>query len=126
MKSDSSEIEKRVNLIYSMLLQGLQRKAVIQYCSNQWGVGERQVDTYLVKARELMSDDSQKDLDYKKSEILAQYYDLYNKSYDLEDYKECRNILANIGNILGVNSPEKIDLKSEVKQINIINLGDGE
>ena len=124
-KSDSTEMEKRINTIYAMLLQGLQRKSVLQYCQEKWEIGESSVDQYLKKARLLMSDDSQKDIDYKKSEILSQYYDLYNKSYKNEDYKECKNILQQIATMLGVNAALKMDLTSggkelQTPQINII------
>jgi hypothetical protein len=108
-KSDSSEMEKRINTIYAMLLQGIQRKTIIQYCTKTYEISERQVDTYLKQARELMTDESYKDLELKKSEILAQYYDLYHKSYKALDFKECRNILGNIDNILGISAPKKID-----------------
>lgn len=64
-----------------------------------------------------MSDDSQKDLEYKKSEILSQYYDLYNKSYALEDYKECKNVLQLISITLGVHT-NKTDITSNGKEIN--------
>jgi hypothetical protein len=116
-KSDSSEMEKRINLIYAMLLQGLQRKTIIQYGTKEWSICDRQVDDYLSSARKLMSDDSQKDLEYKKSEILSQYYDLYNKSYALEDYKECKNVLQLISITLGVHT-NKTDITSNGKEIN--------
>ena len=117
-KSDSSEMQKRINLIYSMLLQGLQRKAIIQYCSKNYEISDRQVDEYLAKARQLMSDDLVENMDLKRSEILAQLNDLYNKSYLLEDYRECRNILAQITSILGVEAIKRTDITSDGKSIN--------
>jgi nucleotidyltransferase/DNA polymerase involved in DNA repair len=124
-KSDSSEMQIRINTIYAMLLQGLQRKSIIHYCADKWEISERQVDEYLRQARLLMSDDSQRDIDYKKSEILSQYYDLYNKSYKNEDYKECKSILESISKVLGVSAPAKLDMTSNGESINIINLGNG-
>lgn len=117
-KSDSSEIEKRVNTIYLMILQGFQRKQVIQYVAEKYKVGERQADAYLEKAREIIKSNIDTDSSNKKNEILNQYYDLYQKNYKLEDYRECRNILINISSVLGVEAPKKTDITTNGKDVN--------
>ena len=116
-KSDSSEIEKRVNTIYLMILQGFQRKQVIQYVAEKYKVGERQADAYLEKAREIIKSNIDTDSSNKKNEILNQYYDLYQKNYKIEDYRECRNILINISSLLGVEAPKKTDITSGGEKI---------
>ena len=116
-KSDSSEIEKRVNTIYLMILQGFQRKQVIQYVAEKYKVGERQADAYLEKAREIIKSNIDTDSSNKKNEILNQYYDLYQKNYKIEDYRECRNILINISSVLGVEAPKKTDITSRGEKI---------
>jgi len=116
-KSDSSEMDKRVNTIYLMLLQGFQRKQIIQYCSDNFKIGERQTDEYLGKAREIIKSNIDCDTSSKKNEILNQFYDLYQKNYALEDYRECRNLLTNISNILGVEAPKKTDITSNGETI---------
>ena len=118
MKADSSEIEKRVNTVYLMILQGFQRKQVIQYCSENYNVGERQTDEYLSKAREILKSNIDNDTSSKKHEILNQYYDLYQKNYQLEDFKECRNILKDIAVVLGVEAPKKMDFTTNGETIN--------
>lgn len=121
-KSDSTEIEKRVNVIYLMLIQGFQRKTIIQYCAKNFEIGERQADEYIKKARDTMSAEMDIATDLKKSEILSQLYDLYTKNYKIEDYRECRNILSQISDILGVKAPEKVESNSIIK---LISLGNG-
>lgn len=125
-KSDTTEMKKRVNDIYLLLLQGFQRKSIIQYCAENYKIQERQVDVYLTKARKLISENIIDDCNYKQNEILTQLYDLYQKNYDEEDFKECRNILGQISLILGVNAPIKtvnnnfneVITKEEVSLIN--------
>lgn len=109
-KSDSSEYEKRVNQIYLLILQGFQRKQIIQFVAENYKVGERQTDEYLQKAREIIKLNIDTDTSSKKNEILTQLYDLYNKNYLDEDYRECRNLLAQISNILGVEAPKKTEM----------------
>lgn len=116
-KSDSSEMEKRVNTVYLLILQGFQRKQIIQYCSDAFKVGDRQTDVYLTKAREIIKSNIDNDTSSKKNEVLNQFYDLYQKNYQLEDYRECRNLLANISNILGIEAPKKTDITTNGKEI---------
>lgn len=118
-KSDSSEMDKRVNIVYLMLLQGFQRKQIIQYCADNFQIGERQTDEYLGKAREIIKSNIDCDTSSKKNEILNQFYDLYQKNYALEDYRECRNLLTNISNILGVEAPKKTDITSNGETIKV-------
>ena len=116
-KSDSSEMEKRVNQIYLLILQGFQRKQIIQFCSENYKIGERQTDEYLFKAREIIKSNIETDTSSKKNELLNQYYDLYRKNYEEEDYRECRNILKDIGAIFGVEAMTKIDLTTNGNSI---------
>lgn len=118
-KSDSSEMDKRVNIVYLMLLQGFQRKQIIQYCADNFQIGERQTDEYLGKAREIIKSNIDCDTSSKRNEILNQFYDLYQKNYALEDYRECRNLLTNISNILGVEAPKKTDITSNGETIKV-------
>jgi hypothetical protein len=126
-KSDSSEMDKRINIIYLMLLQGFQRKQVIQYCAENFKIGERQTDEYLGKAREIIKSNIDCDTSNKKNEILNQFYDLYQKNYKLEDYRECRNLLMSISAILGVEAPRRTDITTNGQSIStIIKWGDSE
>jgi hypothetical protein len=117
IKSDSSEFDKRVNTVYLLILQGFQRKQIIQYVSENFNVGERQTDNYLEKAREIIKSNIDNDTNSKKNEILNQFYDLYQKNYQLEEYRECRNVLVSIANILGVEAPKKTDITTNGKEL---------
>jgi hypothetical protein len=116
-KADSSEMEKRINECYLLILQGHNRKFIIRYFAENYKIGERQVENYLNRAREEISKEYTINTEYKKNEILAQYYDLYNKAYNEEDYKLCQSILKDIGGIFGVDAVKKIDLTTEGEKI---------
>lgn len=118
-KSDSSEMEKRINTIYLMLLQGYERKQIIQYCTENYNISERQTDEYLKKAREMFKQNACDDLDGKKFHILSQFNDLYQKNYKLEEYKECRNILKDISSVLGIDAPKKVDHTTNGESLNL-------
>lgn len=116
-KADSSEMAKRINECYLLILQGFNRKYIIQYFAENYKIGERQVDNYLIKAREDITEEYNVNKEYKRNEILAQYYDLYNKAYNEEDYKVCQSILKDIGGIFGVDAIKKIDVTTDGKAI---------
>ena len=117
-KSDSSEMQNRINECYLLILQGYQRKFLIQYFTEKYNIGERQIDNYIKTAREEMCKDSELSKDIKKNEILAQYYNLYQKNYDFEDYRACESVLQKIANIIGVEESRKLDITSKGEKIN--------
>ena len=117
-KADSSEMAKRINECYLLIIQGFNRKYIIQYFAENYKIGERQVDNYLIKAREEITNEYTINTEYKRNEILAQYYDLYSKAYNEEDYKLCQSILKDIGGIFGVDAVKKIDVTTEGKALN--------
>ena len=109
-KSDSSVMLKRINTVYLLKIQGFQRKDIIQYCADNFKVGERQTDKYIFDANKMFKDNIDKHIDDKKFEILNQYYDLYQKNYKDDDFRECRNILKDISIVLGVEAPRKTEI----------------
>lgn len=116
-KVNDAESKRRVSQIYALLMQGYQRKKITEYAFKHWGIKERQADEYTKKAKLLVQDDFDDNIEYKRTEILAQYYDLYNKNYEEENYQECRNVLKQISDVLGVSVA---DIK--VKKDNVINI----
>ena len=58
-KSTNAEVAIRVGQIYGLLTQALSRQQIIQYCSENWNITERQGDEYIRKARLLIDQDCQ-------------------------------------------------------------------
>jgi hypothetical protein len=57
-KCTKAESEDRVNAIYDLLLHANSRTQIIRYASENWGVGERQTEHYIARARELQKLDA--------------------------------------------------------------------
>ena len=66
-KVTKAESTLRTNEVYSYLTSGHSRAQIIQNCSD-WGLSERQVDTYIAKARVLI----EKDCDLSRPAFLAE------------------------------------------------------
>ncbi len=56
-KSTNLEVTHRVNAVYKLLAEGQSRTQVLQFCSEKWGVGERQGENYVARAREKLIND---------------------------------------------------------------------
>lgn len=51
-KSTYAEVDRRVSVVYGLIVQGQQRPAIVRYCTSQWGVSIRTADDYMARARE--------------------------------------------------------------------------
>ena len=58
-KCNNAESEHRVNAVYDLLLRAHSRKQIIQFAAENWGIGDRQVDNYIARARELLAQDAE-------------------------------------------------------------------
>jgi hypothetical protein len=119
---DITSLERfnRVNEVKTLMLQGCSTSQIIEYCGINFKVEKAVVYNYITEAKQLMIDDFHKTTDFEafKAEIYSRLEDLYQKSMDIDDFKECRNILKDIREMLGVNAPTKTDLTTNVKEIN--------
>tara|TARA_Y100001973_G_scaffold8273_1_gene11420 strand:+ start:848 stop:1177 length:330 start_codon:yes stop_codon:yes gene_type:complete len=56
-KGTKYEVISRVNDVYGLLASGLARQEIILHCAEKFNVSERQADTYITRARELIKKD---------------------------------------------------------------------
>jgi hypothetical protein len=58
--SKSTKAEKRIktNAVLKWLISGVGRQDIIQYGSDKWGIGERQIDVYIKWANKILREKS--------------------------------------------------------------------
>lgn len=56
-KSDKAEIDRRVHTVVKLLSSAKTSSYILRFCSEEWGVTERQVQTYLSRARDVIRAD---------------------------------------------------------------------
>ena len=56
-KATNAESKFRRDAIYKLLGQAWSRTQIIQYAAEKWGIGDRQTDVYIQKARILLEED---------------------------------------------------------------------
>jgi hypothetical protein len=55
-KSDNAEMEKRVNKVYSLILQCHSTEKIVLFAAQSWGINRRQTTTLIKRAREQMKE----------------------------------------------------------------------
>ena len=58
-KCNNTESEQRTHAVYDLLLRANSRTQIIQFAAQTWGIGDRQVDVYIARARQLMALDAE-------------------------------------------------------------------
>ena len=56
-KSDKAEIDRRVHTVVKLLSSAKTNSYILHFCSEEWGVTNRQAQTYLQRAREIIKAD---------------------------------------------------------------------
>ncbi|MCB9073991.1 MAG: zeta toxin family protein [Chitinophagales bacterium] len=109
-KATNKEIKDRLDVIYEMVTKGASKNFIVRYCSQNFKIGKRQTEKYLLRVNEMINEFY--DESYKKTlanKHVAQLEDLYVKNYTIEDFRECRNIIESKNKMLGLNAPDRID-----------------
>jgi len=113
-KSTDAEIEIRVAKIYEFICKGFDYTYMVRHASIAWKISSRQLDTYILKAKEQIKNTYGQD--YKEtilSNHLAQLEDLYIKNYSIDDFRECRSIIESRNKLLGLNEATKIEISEK-------------
>jgi hypothetical protein len=58
-RSTATETKFRVDAVYKLLSEAWSRQQIVQFASKEWGVSDRQADTYIQRARELLLADAE-------------------------------------------------------------------
>ena len=81
-KSTNVEIDARIEKVYDLLLNAYTRNQIMRYAAIHWGVAERQTETYLRRARDLLVEDSKIRRSQWLTEALARNRETERKAMD--------------------------------------------
>ena len=102
-KSTAAKVDMRVNRVARLLANGATRSECVQYGSSEWGVGARQVDKYIQKARKVLRADWEIDRQTMVAELLSQLASLQKEARKTNNPSValgCINSAARIARIL--------------------------
>lgn len=107
-KASNIEADQRREVIFEMILKGYRRSQIIRYCAETFSIGERQTENYISQVYDDFAERMEKRKEAQIGLALARYNDLYQKNYNIQDYRECRAVQDSINKMTGINEPEKI------------------
>jgi hypothetical protein len=79
-KATNFELQNRVREIYKLMVAGYSYPDIVEYSTKKWGVGTRAVDQYRARARDLMGHEIDPEIERMRSEQLARYQKIFNKT----------------------------------------------
>lgn len=111
MKSDQVTMNKRIEEILQIRLRGALWPDILQHATESgWGVGERQLRTYVARSDEMLADIIEEDREKMVKRHLGQRRVLYAHAFQAGDYNTARNVLKDEAELLGLNAPAKHEL----------------
>jgi len=108
-KADMAQVSIRVKKVYQLILQGYNSFEIVTYGKEQtdWGVGERQLRTYIAKAKKIFEGIVEKNRDMLLGKSITRLEDLYRKSSELMDFKTCLAIEKVMIDTFGLQKPKQ-------------------
>lgn len=83
-KSTNAEVTLRVNQVYGLLSRGFSRAQILQYATEAWDSSERQTDTYIQRARQLIERDCDMSRPAFIAEALTRLRNYEQQAHDLK------------------------------------------
>lgn len=117
--ADQNEILERTAKTYALLLMGKKNRDIVKYLAKTYNVCEKTCYIYINKAKEQREQDVKEYRDEAVADQIALLRNLYDKNYKLQDFKECRGILAQLAQLLGLNEAIKTKQDLNITNFNI-------
>lgn len=102
-KSTHIEVENRVRQVFELLLKGFQRSGIVQYCSKNFGISSRQTDELMQRARAQIREINKEENSELAAKIILNYWKIFRKTQDKEDYHLAMQALERIGKLKGLD-----------------------
>lgn len=109
-KSTNEEIKRRIGEVSNLLITGQKRHQIVQYASDSgWGVDPRQVDTYIARAKQLLSEEGQEsklNRDMLFGMSLRRINLIFVKTMAIQDYARALQAQKEINTLLALYEPQ--------------------
>lgn len=110
----SAERLKRIYAVEELLIKGASRKNILDFCKEEFKIKAAiTADLYICKAKKLIKEQFENNFDanYFKANLFERLEDLYRQNMENYDYRECRNIIKDLRDMLGFDAVVKTEVK---------------
>ena len=127
-KTSNAAVDDRINRIIELIGSGIvMRKYLLQIITKEYENSESQFDKDFRKARNEIQKLNKPKLKRQVATAILKLQILYNKNFKMQDYRECRNVQAELNKLLGLYKPIGLDLTSNGKELSFkVNWGKSE
>jgi hypothetical protein len=115
-----AEILIRIDTVVEMILKGLSRSEIVRQCNSLYGINSRMADNYIADAKKIIKEQCDKNIEQNIATAYNRFNLLFQKSYAIQDYSECRQIQQSINKLLGLDAAVKTDITTKGEKINDI------
>jgi len=111
-KSTNAEVKIRVYEVFELILRGVMRHEIMQYCADKWGIKERQSFNYVERARAMLYADIEENAEQAKNKRLRELDHLYAEAFRDKRWETClgiRRLQATLEGLLLTKIPQGMD-----------------
>lgn len=103
-KSTKIEVNHRVNTVYKLLSEGQSRSQIVLFCADNYGVSDRQSETYIARAREKLLADAEMERPAWVAEALQRLRVLEQKAAKKNQTQCAINSIALQAKLIGLDT----------------------
>lgn len=101
-KASQAEMTIRLNQIIAFLLDGKSRHFITQFCAENWGIAQRQVDECIKQSWEIIREAGSESTQREKSRVLSNLWRLFREAAEAGDRREQHALTLSLAKILGL------------------------
>ena len=101
--------------LHEILDNHLSYTQYVDWCKQTNNLSQVQANEYWLRVWTMLSEKYQLERDQLINKHLQKYWSLYDMALENEDISNARQVLNDISKLLGMNEPEKIETKNELK-----------
>lgn len=115
-KMSTAEVEDLLTKsLQEILDKHLSYTEYTKWITAEYKMSFQQANEYWLRVWTLLHDKYQLDRENLINKHLQKYWSLYDLALSKEDISNARQVLESISKLLGMNEPEKVDVKQELK-----------
>ena len=119
-RSSNVTIRARVDIVYRLLLLGLDRQRIIDHVHKKyptWPKSESAIDRYIAKASVLMEKVGEYERPLEFGRSVARKHDLYTRFMNDRDWNGALKAQDKIDELLGLKAPLRVDIATARQQL---------
>lgn len=116
-----AETERRVSIVYNMLLNGANRRDILQFNAKNWMLSDRAVDNIISKANKEISEVCEEERETQFGLAIKRLNALYFKSLTEGDIRTALNVQKEINEVVGLHETHRSTNNVVIQMVGTVN-----